>query len=397
MDNSYQSQEQWANADLNRVPSRRPRWAYIRSVMGQGRRARWLRAGTPMTPSDRSSTDASLPHPRAALRTYLDTRQHELSAATQQAHKYRLGHFIRWCEQEDITDMNTLDGTDLHQFRLWRQRDGDLNPVSVHTQLSTLRVFLKFCERIEIVTDSLYEAVILPDLADGQDQRTTTLSPDQADAALDYLDTYEYASADHITLLLLWRTGMRVGALRSLDVDDYAPQAARLHAQHRPQGGTTLKQGVGGERYIALHRTVCTALNDYLDATRADVTDEHGRQPLVVFSNRGRPARSTIRRHVHRCTQPCLWHGTCPHDRSMDSCPDIGHGDGFDCPSSRPPHDVRRGAITHWLAQDVPKPAVADRMNVTEGVLDAHYDQRTPETKAEQRRQFLDDTSPTDD
>lgn len=350
-----------------------------------------------MTSPDLPHTDASLPHPRAALRTYLETRHDELSAATLQAHTYRLKHFVRWCDQADITDLHTLTGTDLHQFRLWRQDEGDLNPVSVHTQLSTLRVFLKFCERIEIVSDSLYEAVILPDLADGQDQRTTTLSPDHADAALDYLDTYEYASADHITLLLLWRTGMRVGALRSLDVDDYAPQAARLHVQHRPQGGTTLKQGVGGERYISLHSTVCAVLNDYLDTTRPDVTDAHGRHPLVVFSTRGRPARSTLRRHVHRCTQPCLWLGNCPHDRSMDSCADIGHGDGFDCPSSRPPHDVRRGAITHWLAQDVPKPAVADRMNVTEGVLDAHYDQRTAETKAEQRRQFLDETTRTDD
>jgi hypothetical protein len=34
--------------------------------------------------------------------------------------------------------------------------------------------------------------------------------------------------------------------------------------------------------------------------------------------------------------------------------------------------------------------AVSDRANVSETVLDEHYDRRTPEEKVEQRRQYLD-------
>jgi site-specific recombinase XerD len=328
--------------------------------------------------------------PSEALQLYLQTRKEELSENTWESHNYRLKHFIRWCDERNVTAMESLDGKDLHEYRLWRRDDGDLNPVSLHTQLSTLRVFLKFCESIEVVENGLYDKLVIPSLTDGEDVRSSTLSADLAEQSLDYLRTYEYASADHVMMTLLWRTGMRVGALRSLDVADYDREQARLHVQHRPQGGTTLKMGKDGERIIVLRSSTCVVLNDYLDKNRPGSEDEHGRKPLLAFSST-RPAKSTIRGHVHRCTQPCLWNQQCPHDRTMDSCEDIGYGYGAGCPSSVPPHDVRRGAITHWLSQDVPKQVVSDRANVNEDVLDEHYDQRTAEMKAEQRRKYLDD------
>lgn len=339
--------------------------------------------------TDDPNTTADGTPPSRALDLYLDTRETEVSESTLRSHRYRLQHFVRWAEQRCVDTMESLDGKDLHEYRLWRRDDGDLNTVSLHTQLSTLRVFLKFCERIEIVDNGLFDRLVIPTLADGEDQRETILASEHADAALDYLSRFEYASADHIMLLLLWRTGMRVGALQSLDVGDYDRKQAQLHVRHRPHGGTTLKLAAEGERIIALRSAICTVLNDYLDNTRSDVTDDHNREPLLVYGDT-RTAKSTIRQHVHRCTQPCQWQGQCPHDRSMDDCPDIGYGYGSDCPSSVPPHDVRRGAITHWLSEDIPKPVVSDRMNVNEDVLDDHYDQRSEETRAEQRRQYLD-------
>jgi len=327
--------------------------------------------------------------PPDALALYLDTRASEVSSNTLDAHRYRLQHFVRWCEQRGIKQMESLDGKALHEFRLWRQEDGDLNTVSLHTQLSTLRVFLKFCESIEIVEHGLYDKLVIPTLSDGEDQRESVLSPDMAEDALEYLRQYEYASFDHALLLLLWRTGMRVGAAQSLDVEDYDRQHARLHLQHRPQGGTTLKMGTDGERIVTLKSSVCVVLNDYLDNTRPDVIDKHGRDPFFALET-ARPSKSALRRHVHRVTQPCTWTSDCPHDRTMDECPAVGLAEDSSCPSSVPPHDVRRGAITHALTEDVPKPVVSDRMNVNEEVLDKHYDQGSPETRAEQRRQYLD-------
>ena len=342
-------------------------------------------------PDNHDSTVDGTP-PSEALQLYLDTRRDEVSEQTLQAHRYRLQHFVRWADEHGIETMGQVDGKNLHEYRLWRREDGDLNTVSLHTQLSTLRVFLKFCASIELTDGGLPEKLVIPTLKAGEEQRDSYISPDHASSALAYLERYEYASPDHVMLLLLWQTGMRVGALQSLDVEDYDRRQGQLRIRHRPQGGTSLKLGTDGERINALTSETCVVLNDYLDTTRPDVTDGHGREPLLVFSDT-RPAKSTIREHVHRCTQPCLWQAECPHDRSMDDCEDIGLGSPTaGCPSSVPPHDVRRGSITHWLTEDVPKNVVSDRMNVNEDVLDKHYDQRTEETKAEQRRQFLEKT-----
>jgi hypothetical protein len=60
------------------------------------------------------------------------------------------------------------------------------------------------------------------------------------------------------------------------------------------------------------------------------------------------------------------------------------------CPSSLSPHPFRRGIITHQLKEDVPETAVGGRANVSQDILEKHYDQRTKREKMEQRRQYLD-------
>lgn len=55
------------------------------------------------------------------------------------------------------------------------------------------------------------------------------------------------------------------------------------------------------------------------------------------------------------------------------------------------PHNIRRGAITEFLADDVPQRAVSDRADVSGQILDQHYDQRTEIGKAEQRREWFTD------
>ena len=278
---------------------------------------------------DNRSTAAS-----EAIEMYLATREDELSESTLNAHRYRLSHFSRWYDQQDFDGLKSLTGRNLHEYRLWRTNDGDLNVVSVATQLSTLRVFLKFCESIEVVQNGLYDKLVVPSLDDNKGVRDSKIDADHAANMLQYLSTYEYASVDHVMMVLLWRTGMRVGALQSLDVEDVDLKNDRLFVQHRPQGGTSLKLGKNGERIVALTESTVRVIEDYLQKTRSASVDENGREPLITFG-RKRPAKSTIREHVHRNTQPCLWQRECPHDRTMDSCEDIGLGQPHaGCPSS---------------------------------------------------------------
>lgn len=364
---------------------------------------------------ERSNSDGTTLEPLApkkAVTMYLDSR-HEVSESTLRSHEYRLARFLEWCEEVGIKNTNHLSGRSLHEFKIWRRDHGNVNRVTLQTQLSTLRVFLKFCESIDAVQSDLSEKLMLPTLKDGEGERTETLKENRADEILEYLRKFEYASFDHALLELLWHCGMRIGEIRALDVSDFHPRNQRLAVEHRPQGGasaggpmkvgpegnritettsdrkggTPLKNGKNGERLVSLKESVCDVLSDYIDSRRHDMTDGYGRDPLFT-SGQGRVSTSTLRRTVYRVTQPCLV-GECPLDRDPNECEDRGYS-STKCPSALRPHDVRRGAITHFLSEDVPEKVVGDRMDVSSKVLDAHYDQRSKEQKMEQRRQYLD-------
>jgi integrase len=276
--------------------------------------------------------------------------------------------------------MNDISGRDLHEFRLWRKNEGDLNKISMQTQMSTLRVFLKWCGSIEAVGPDLYNKVLVPEVSGDEEQRDLMLESDRADEILDHLSKYQYASREHILFALLWETGMRIGAARSLDLSDVYVEEECLELEHRPEAETTLKNGQGGERLVAISTDLAELLEDYIEDTRIDATDEYGRKPLLS-GNQGRYARSTIRRIVYSLTAPCYL---------GKDCPDCNEGSSSKCPEAVNPHAIRRGSITHYLTNDVPVEIVGDRMDVSRKVLDKHYDRRSEEVKLEQRRSYLD-------
>ncbi|RJT03903.1 site-specific integrase [Halococcus sp. IIIV-5B] len=326
--------------------------------------------------------------PQTAVELYLESRS-EASENTLRSHKYRLRHFIRWCEDGDegnIQNLNSLTGRDLHEYRVWRKQEGDLNVVSVKTQLSTIRVFMKFCESIDGVEDGLSEKMLVPTIHGGEGSRDALMEVPHAETLLEHLRKYDYASRRHITILLLWHTGMRIGALHSLDVKDFDEEDERLSLNHRPETGTRLKNKSNGERYVALSENVCEVLKDYLSEVRPPTEDDSGRQPLLT-SQKGRPSRGTLRGVIYRATQPCVI-GECPLGNEQDACEYYGSGSPK-CPESVSPHSIRRGSITHFLSKDVPEKVVSDRMNVDQKTLSKHYDRRTEEQQAEQRRQYL--------
>lgn len=155
--------------------------------------------------------------PEDGVKLYLQQRRDEVSDETMQSHRYRLSAFVEWCRAEGITNLNDLGGRDLHAYRVHRSEDSDLAPITLQGQLSTLRVFLRFCVSLDAVPEELPEKVMLPTVRGDREISKTTFDPERAKKAIDYLARFHYASRAHALFLLLWTTGMRVGAAPAID------------------------------------------------------------------------------------------------------------------------------------------------------------------------------------
>jgi integrase len=348
------------------------------------------------------SDDLEPLEPFRALEMYLESKQDDLADATLQSHEYRLEAFVEWCDQEDVENLNELTGRDLFAYRVWRREgkgeDRDpIKPVTLRGQLATLKAFLRFAGDVEAVPTDLHDKVPMPNLDSAQDVSDSTLDPERAEAIIDYLGRYEYAGFNHVTMLVFWHTGCRTGDLLALDLRDLdldgdhpAVSGPAIRFVHRPNKGTPLKNQDRGTRWNRISQHVARTIEDYIDGPRHDVTDEHGREPLMTTAH-GRPAATTIRGVLYRVTRPC-WRGLeCPHDYEPETCEftDLDHASK--CPSARSPHDARSGRVTYYRHNDTPRRIVQDRLDASEDVLDKHYDRRSARRRAEQRSQHLPD------
>jgi len=329
--------------------------------------------------------------PDVALQMYLQSNSSELADSTLAAHRRRLQLFVDWCDDQDIETLDELSGRNLHEFSVWRQqgiKTDSISPETLRSALLTLRVYLRFAASIDAVNPDLPERLVLPDEANRS--RDEMLDTDRAREILAYLDKYEYGTAVHAMLRVLRKTGIRAGTLRALDLQDYDRNQQSLEIEHRPETDTPLKNGNEANRLIAIGDRTCTVLDDYIDHTRPDVTDDHGREPLFATAQ-GRRSRQSIRANAYAWTRPCAVGAKCPHDRDPETCESNSWEDASTCPSSVSTHPIRRGAITHHLREDVPVAVASDRMDVSPDVLDEHYSQLTKQESMERRRGFLDD------
>lgn len=328
--------------------------------------------------------------PKDAKERYLREIEGDKADSTIEAREYKLRHFVRWCEQQDITNLNNLNGRDIDDYKHWRKEDGELNTTTLRSQMSAVRQLLEYCAQIDGVSPQLHEKVILPSIESGENRSDTTIEPERIKDILSFMERFEYATRDHVVILLLWKTGLRTGGLRSLDIEDYNERKSSLELNHRPETDTPLKNKKNGERMIALNDSDADVLDDYIRHNRDNSTDEYGRNPLITTRN-GRIGKVTVRRTTYRYTRPCVVSGGCPHDKDPEECEAAtNYDEASKCPDSVSAHPFRRAAVTHHLNEDIPKPMVSDRMDVSPDIIDAHYDAEDEEGKMERRRDYLD-------
>lgn len=328
--------------------------------------------------------------PEDALEMYIQQREDELAESTLRTHQSRISHFVTWCHEQDLTNLNDLTGRNIQEFRTWRK--DDLEPTSFKSNMRTFRIFLEKCAQFDGVRSDLPSKVDIPSLSINQQSRDDMVPASQAKEILNYLSKYHYASLEHIVWLLLAGTGMRTCELQALDLDDHetTDSGGVLRLTHRPDSGTSLKNKNRSERAVHIPHRLNETIVDYLDGRRPDVTDQFGRSPLLATEH-GRISRSTIRKYVYKWTRPCAVTGECPHDRDISSCAAAETpGKASECPSSKSAHPVRRGYITNELGAEVPETVISDRCDVSPGVMADHYDGRSEEEKMELRAEIRD-------
>lgn len=321
--------------------------------------------------------------PERAVERYQKERKPEVSESTHRNHKYALKRFVEWCDEAGLDDVSELDGFHIHDFKIHRRENGGINEVTLYNNLCALRVFVRWMQSMDLVEPSLAENMILPDPDD--DTRDTKIEPDTAETILEYLEKFEYGTLRHALFALLWDTGFRLGTVRALDLDDYHSSEQYVEVQHRPDTGTPLKNKQKAEREVNLHGWICEVLDDYIAMHRHEVEGDEGREPLLT-TRHGRPAGTNLRQNINALTRPCHYSEDCPHERDEATCEAAqDHDYAQRCPSSVPPHALRRSAITAWLNEGHSKELLSDRMNVSTKTLEKHYDARTESEKRELR------------
>ena len=327
--------------------------------------------------------------PEEAKNRYLRDIADDMADGTIRTRKYKLQHFVRWCNEQDIDNLNSLSGRELDDYKHWRKMDGNLKKTTLRTQMSVIRQFIEYCGKIDAVHQELYEKVMLPQLDDGENRSDTTIEPERIQDILEFMNKFEYATRDHLVILLLWKTGMRTGSLRSLDLEDYDRREQAFSINHRPKTDTPLKNKSNGERMVALDDETADVLDSYIKHKRKAVTDDYGREPLLTTS-KGRIGKVTIRRTTYRYTRPCVVTGSCPHNKETQDCNAATNYDkASKCPDSVSAHPFRRASITYHLNNDVPKPFISDRMDVSANVIDKHYDAEDEKGKMNRRKEYV--------
>lgn len=323
--------------------------------------------------------------PERAVERHLKERKPEVSASTLQNNRYALKRFVEWADEAGLDDISELDGFHIHDFKIHRREEDGVNETTLRNNLSALRVFVSWLEAMEVIDGDLSDKMQIPNPDD--EARDEKIEADTAEAILDYQAKFEYGTMRHALFALLWDTGFRLGTVRALDLDDYHSDERYVEVVHRPDEATPLKNKSEAEREVNLHGWVCEVLDDYIQFNRHDVTDDYGREPLLT-TRYGRPAGTNLRQNINALTRPCQYSGECPHDRDQSECPaSTTYQQSQQCPSSIPPHAVRRSAITAWLNEGHAKELLSGRMNVGTKTLEKHYDARSESEKRELRRE----------
>jgi integrase/recombinase XerC len=266
-------------------------------------------------PPGREPLPASLTDPLCAFGTHLSVELGR-SPHTVRAYLGDVTRLLQHARHDGLVDLADLDLADLRGWLAAETREGHARS-TIARRAASARVFTAWAAK----------RGLLP--ADPGDRLATPAAPrplpgvlKQGEAAT-MLDVAQLAADDGdpvhlrdlLVLELLYATGMRVGELVGLDLDDVDPGRRTIRVLGKGAKERTVPYGPPAQQ----------ALDDWLTRGRpALVTDASG-AALLLGARGGRLDQRTARDVVHRAL------------RHVEGAPDLG------------PHGLRHSAATHLL------------------------------------------------
>lgn len=322
-----------------------------------------------------------------AIERFLTDKEPEVTEKTHYNYSTSLRMMRRWCDDNRIPTVGQLDLERIQAYKEYRLQR--VKPITARNDMRVVRQFTEFLAAIGAFPADAPQLIRIPRTTDDDDVADTFLTKDEADAILTHLQKFEYASSRHIVALIFWKTGMRISGLRALDVEDFDPIRPALELRHRPDTGTPLKNKHRSERDVLLTEETAAIIQEFIENRRPDVTDDNGRHPLIATDN-GRRVHSSIQKLIYTATRPCTYNGgSCPFDRDPATCKAVKNNFAHECPGSVSPHALRRGYVTAARNAGQPRDVTKDRTNMSDKVMEKHYDKGSYDEKAERRREFL--------
>jgi integrase len=321
---------------------------------------------------------------------FLNYKYQTQKHTTARAYKYPTKSFLQYAKERDVTVPSEITKGLVNSWI--DQRRNEVKPITVRNNAKHIRVYLKWLAQHDYTDWGIHLKIVIPDVPDRGDVNERIIAADRAEAILEYLSKYHYATTYHALFKTLWHTGCRISGAIALDVEDFQSDPYgdnALKFRNRPETDTPLKNKSSGERNVNISDELKTVLNDYINNPRHDVTDEYGRNPLFTTPN-GRLYRQRSYKNIVALTRPCVIDDNCPHDREINECEAANDKEKSSmCPSSLPHHPIRKGAISYHLNNGWTKEVLSERVDVSGDVLEKHYDLRSEERKRENRAQYL--------
>jgi len=210
--------------------------------------------------------------------------ERRLSPHTESAYRRDLDALTAYCDSERIAGWKELDNFHARTFAAREHRDG-LGPRSVQRRLSALRGFFNFLIREKVIEANPAADIRAPKAAK---RLPKTLDVDQVASLLERKPTDALTRRDLAMLELIYSSGLRLGELAGLDVDDLdlADRTVRVLGK----GSKT--------RILPVGRKAAAALRSWLAERPALVKD--GGSALFVGQNGGRLGARAIQRRIGR-------------------------------------------------------------------------------------------------